>query len=144
MCSSDLFKLRRSAADLKQLAPRYGGSVDFRLVYIREAHTEGGGPIQWRARSTSKKDRPRIGAQGGGETGARGALPGGKLELPFAPTVGCMDAAAARLRRLAKRFAFFDGRVAFETQRAKSLSCSIRRSAGRRTTAQGPICPARR
>ena len=42
-------KLRGSAADLKRIAEANSDRVDFRLVYIREAHAEGGAESQWQS-----------------------------------------------------------------------------------------------
>ncbi|HLH20750.1 MAG TPA: tetratricopeptide repeat protein [Bryobacteraceae bacterium] len=127
-------KLRSSAADLKRLAERYGGRVDFRLVYIREAHA-GGGQNQWQSTINQREGIDLAPARTAAEKKEHAALCLRKLELPFALTVDGMDAAAERAYAAWPSRLYLvgrDGKVAYETRlgeldfRAEDVDRAIR------------------
>ncbi len=112
-------KLRGSAADLKRLAAPYGDRVDFRLVYIREAHAEGGAESQWQSTINIKEGISLAPARTLPEKQDHAALCLRKLDLPFPAVVDGMDGAAeiayqawpSRLYVIGS-----DGKVAFQTR----------------------------
>ena len=112
-------KLRSSAADLKRLAAEYRDRVDFRLVYIREAHTEGGAETEWQSTINVKEGISLAPARTLPEKQDHAALCLRKLDLPFPAVVDGMDGAAetayqawpSRLYLVGR-----DGKVAFDTR----------------------------
>ena len=112
-------KLRGSAADLKRLAAAYRDRVDFRLVYIREAHAEGGAESQWQSTINIKEGISLAPARTLPEKQDHAALCLRKLDLPFPAVVDGMDGAAeiayqawpSRLYVIGS-----DGKVAFQTR----------------------------
>jgi tetratricopeptide (TPR) repeat protein len=112
-------KLRSSAAGLKRLAERYHGRVDFRLVYIREAHAEGGADPQWQSSINQREGVDLPPARTLAEKQEHAALCLRKLELPFAMSVDGMDAAAERAYAAWPSRLYLvgrDGKVAYETR----------------------------
>jgi tetratricopeptide (TPR) repeat protein len=112
-------KLRSSAADLKRIAVQYHDHVDFRLVYINEAHAVDGPESQWQ---TSINEREGVGlpaARTLAQKQEHAAFCVRKLELPFAVAVDGMEAAAeaaynawpSRLYLIGR-----DGKVAYQTR----------------------------
>ena len=87
-------KLRGSAADLKRIAEEYRGRVDFRLVYIREAHAEGGAESQWQSTINTKEGISLAPARTLPEKQEHAALCLRKLDLPFPAVVDGLDGAA--------------------------------------------------
>ena len=87
-------KLRGSAADLKRLSEQYRGQVDFRLVYIREAHAEGGPEAQWQSTINARDGVSLPPARTLPEKREHAELCVRKLDLPFAAVVDGMDGAA--------------------------------------------------
>jgi hypothetical protein len=87
-------KLRNSAADLKRLAERYKEDVDFRLVYIREAHAEGGAESQWQSTINERDGISLAPARDLPEKREHADLCIRKLSLPFPAVVDGMDGAA--------------------------------------------------
>jgi tetratricopeptide (TPR) repeat protein len=112
-------KLRSSAADLKRLAETYADRVEFRLVYIREAHAEGGAESQWQSTINVKEGISLAPARTLPEKQDHAALCLRKLDLPFRAAVDSMDGAAetayqawpSRLCLIGR-----DGKVAFDTR----------------------------
>ena len=112
-------KFRGSAADLKRLAEAYSGRVDFRLVYIREAHAQGGGATDWQSTINIKEGISLAPARTLSEKQDHAALCLRKLDLPFPAVVDGMDGPAeaayhawpSRLYLVGR-----DGKVAFETR----------------------------
>ncbi len=112
-------KLRTSAADLKRLAGEYRDRVDFRLIYIREAHAEGGAESQWQSTINVKEGVSLAPARTLAEKQDHAALCVRKLDLPFPAVVDGMDGAAetayqawpSRLYLIGR-----DGKVAFHTR----------------------------
>lgn len=89
-------KLRHSAEDLKKLAETYHDLVDFRLVYISEAHAQGGAESQWQSTINLKEGVDLPPARDLAEKSAHASLCIRKLRLPFATVVDGMDAAAEK------------------------------------------------
>ncbi|MCU1232944.1 MAG: Tetratricopeptide 2 repeat protein, partial [Candidatus Solibacter sp.] len=87
-------KLRGSAAGLKRLASAYGNRVDFRLVYIREAHAEGGAEADWQSTVNTKEGISLTSALTLSEKKEHAELCLRKLDLPFPALVDGMDGAA--------------------------------------------------
>jgi hypothetical protein len=112
-------KLRSSAADLKRIAAQYHGRVDFRLVYISEAHAEGGPESQWQSTINQKDGIDLPAARNLAEKQDHAALCLRKLTLPFAVVVDGMDASAERAYQAWPSRLYLvgrDGKVAFETR----------------------------
>ena len=112
-------KLRTSAAELKRLAEAYRDRIDFRLVYIREAHAEGGAESQWQSTINTKEGISLAPARTLPEKQDHAALCLRKLDLPFPALVDGMDGAAetayqawpSRLYLIGR-----DAKVAFQTR----------------------------
>ena len=112
-------KLRHSAADLKRLAETYRDRVDFRLVYIREAHAEGGAESQWQSTINVKEGISLAPARTLPEKQDHANLCLRKLDLRFPALVDGMDGTAetayqawpSRLYLVGR-----DGKVAFQTR----------------------------
>ena len=112
-------KLRGSAADLKRIAEEYRGKVDFRLVYIREAHAGGGAESQWQSTINIKEGVSLEPARTLPEKQDHAALCLRKLSLPFPAVVDGMDGAAeAAYQAWPSRLYLVGrgGRVAFNTR----------------------------
>ena len=107
-------KLRTSAAELKRIATEYHDRVDFRLVYISEAHAG-----DWQSTINVKEGVDLPAPRNMTEKQDHAALCQRKLELPFAVAVDGMDAAAehayqawpSRLYLIGR-----DGKVAYQTR----------------------------
>jgi tetratricopeptide (TPR) repeat protein len=109
-------KLRGSAADLKRLAEAYGAGVDFRLVYIREAHAESGA---WQSTINVREGVDLAPARTLSEKQDHAAFCLRKLDLPFAAVVDGMDGAAENAYQAWPSRLYLvgrDGKVAFETR----------------------------
>jgi tetratricopeptide (TPR) repeat protein len=112
-------KLRSSAAGLKRIAEQYRDRVDFRLVYIREAHAQDGAESQWQSSINIKEGISLAPARTLPEKQEHAALCLRKLDLPFSAVVDGMDGAAetayqawpSRLYLVGR-----DGKVAFSTR----------------------------
>jgi tetratricopeptide (TPR) repeat protein len=87
-------KLRGSAADLKRISEQFRGQVDFRLVYIREAHAEGGPEAQWQSTINQKEGVSLPPARNLAEKREHADLCLRKLNLPFPAMVDGMDGSA--------------------------------------------------
>ena len=129
-------KLRGSAAALKQLSEQYRGRVDFRLVYIREAHAEGGAESQWQSTINIKEGISLAPARTLPEKQEHAALCLRKLDLGFPAVVDGMDAAAESAYQAWPSRVYLvgrDGRVAFQTRlgeldfRPPDLAAAIRK-----------------
>ncbi len=110
-------KLRASAAELKRIAAHYGRQVDFRLVYISEAHAKDGGSWQSTVNEKERIDLPN--PRNLPEKEERGALCLRKLELPFALVVDDMDGAAERTYQAWPSRLYLisrEGKVAYQTR----------------------------
>ena len=112
-------KLRNSAADLKRIAGQFRSGVDFRLVYIREAHAEGGAESEWQSTINIKEGVSLAPARTLAEKQDHASLCLRKLDLGFPAVVDGMDGAAetayqawpSRLYLIGR-----DGKVAFSTR----------------------------
>jgi tetratricopeptide (TPR) repeat protein len=112
-------KLRSSATDLKRIASQYHERVDFRLVYITEAHANGGAESQWQSTINQKEGIDLPTPQNLAEKQDHATLCLRKLSLPFAMVVDGMDAAAERVYAAWPSRLYLvgrDGRVAFQTR----------------------------
>jgi hypothetical protein len=104
---------------LKRIAEQYRDRADFRLVYIREAHPQGGAESQWQSTINIKEGISLAPALTLPEKQEHAALCLRKLDLPFPAIVDSMDGAAetayqawpSRLYVIGR-----DGNVAFSTR----------------------------
>jgi len=111
-------KLRSSAAELKRIAAEYHDRVSFRLVYISEAHADGG-ESQWQSTVNAREGIDLPAARSLDEKQEHAALCLRKLELPFAVVVDGMDSAAERAYQAWPSRLYLvnrDGRVAYQTR----------------------------
>ncbi len=112
-------KLRSAAAALKRIAAQYHERVDFRLVYISEAHAAGGTEAQWQSTINQKEGIDLPAARSLAEKQQHAALCLRKLSLPFAVVVDGMDAAAEQAYQAWPSRLYLvsrDGKVAFQTR----------------------------
>jgi len=112
-------KLRESASELKRIAVEYHERVDFRLVYISEAHASAGTGSQWQSTINEKEGVDLPAPRNLAEKQDRAALCVRKLTLPFAVEVDGMDAAAEQAyQSWPSRLYVVDrnGKVAFQTR----------------------------
>jgi tetratricopeptide (TPR) repeat protein len=112
-------KLRSSAADLKRIAAQYHERVDFRLVYISEAHASGGAESQWQSTINQKEGIDLPAARNLAEKEDHAALCLRRLTLPFGVVVDGMDAAAERAYQAWPSRLYLvgrDGKVVFQTR----------------------------
>lgn len=112
-------KLRVSAAELRRVAAAFHDRVDFRLVYIREAHTQGGPETQWQSTVNVREGIDLAEARTLAEKEAHASLCVRKLSLPFATLVDGMDAAAEKAYDAWPSRVYLvaqDGRVAFQSR----------------------------
>ncbi len=112
-------KLRSSADDLKRLAARYHEQVEFRLVYITEAHAPAAGDSAWQSTINEKEHIELPPARSLPEKQEHAALCVRKLELPFAVAVDGMDAAAEKAYQGWPSRLYLvgtDGKVGYETR----------------------------
>jgi len=112
-------KLRNSAADLKHIAEQYHERVDFRLVYISEAHANGGAEAQWQSTINQKEGIDLPAARNLAEKQDHAALCLRRLTLPFGVVVDGMNAAAERAYQAWPSRLYLvgrDGKVAFQTR----------------------------
>jgi tetratricopeptide (TPR) repeat protein len=87
-------KLRSSAGELKRIAEKYGDAVDFRMVYIREAHAQGGAEAQWQSTINQREGISLAPARDLQEKREHADLCLRKLNFPFPAVVDGMDGAA--------------------------------------------------
>jgi tetratricopeptide (TPR) repeat protein len=134
-------KLRSSAADLKRIAAQYHERVDFRLVYISEAHANGGAESQWQSTINQKEGIDLPAARNLAEKQDHAALCLRRLTLPFGVVVDGMDAAAEQAYQAWPSRLYLvgrDGKVAFQTRlgeldfHADDLERAIREMLARR------------
>ena len=134
-------KLRSSASELKRIAASYHERVDFRLVYISEAHAGGGQESQWQSTINQKEGIDLAAPRNLAEKQEHAALCLRKLSLPFALAVDGMDAAAEHAYQAWPSRLYVigvDGRVAYQTRlgeldfRAPDLERAIREILGQR------------
>jgi tetratricopeptide (TPR) repeat protein len=112
-------KLRTSAAELKRIATEYHDRIDFRLVYISEAHADGGAESQWQSTINEKEGIDLPAPRNLAEKQDHAALCVRKLILPFAIEVDGMDAAAEKAYQAWPSRLYLvgrDGKVAFQTR----------------------------
>lgn len=112
-------KLRTSAAELKRIAETYHEQVDFRLVYISEAHPGGGTESTWQSTINQKEGIELAPARTLAEKQDHATLCLRKLTLPWAVQVDGMDAAAERAYQAWPSRLYIvgrDGRVAYQTR----------------------------
>lgn len=87
-------QLRAAAGALKRLHAEYGDRVDFHLIYIREAHADGGPEAQWQSSINQREGIALTPARDLGEKQAHADLCVRKLGFPFSTIVDPMDARA--------------------------------------------------
>jgi tetratricopeptide (TPR) repeat protein len=107
-------KLRSSAAELKRIAAEYHDRVDFRLVYISEAHAG-----NWQSTINEKEGVDLPAPKNLGEKQDHAAMCLRKLELPFAVAVDGMDTPAERAYNAWPSRLYLigrDGKVAYQTR----------------------------
>jgi len=112
-------KLRGSAADLKRIAEEYRGRVDFRLVYIREAHAEASAESAWQSTINAREGVALTAARSMAEKQDHAALCLRKLDLPFPAVVdGLEGPAEAAYQAWPSRLYLIgrNGKVAFNTR----------------------------
>jgi tetratricopeptide (TPR) repeat protein len=112
-------KLRYSADALRQLHAEYGARINFRLVYIREAHAEGGEEAQWQSTINKREGIAVAPVRNLADKQAHANLCLRKLSLPFTSVVDAMDAPAERAYNAwPSRVYLVDraGRVAFDSR----------------------------
>jgi tetratricopeptide (TPR) repeat protein len=111
-------KLRSSAGELKRIAAEYRGRVDFRLVYISEAHAQGGPDGNWQSTINVREGVELPPARDLPEKEAHASLCVRRLSLPFATVVDGMDAAAEKAYDAwpSRLYLVDQGRVAFQTR----------------------------
>ena len=139
-------KLRGSAAGLKRIAEEYRESVDFRLVYIREAHAEGGAASQWQSSINIKEGISLAPALSLPEKQEHAELCIRRLSLPFPAVVDGMDGAAETAYQAWPSRVYLigrDGKVAFNTRlgeldfRPAELEAAIRAILAKRGPNEG-------
>ena len=112
-------KLRSSAADLKRLSEQYGKQVDFRLVYIREAHADSGPEADWQSTINEREGISLGPARNLPEKQEHAELCVRKLNLPWKAVVDGMDGAAEKAYQAWPSRVYViarDGRVAFNSR----------------------------
>jgi tetratricopeptide (TPR) repeat protein len=112
-------KLRNSAGDLRRIAAQYHQQIDFRLVYISEAHAGGGSESEWQSTINQKEGIDLPPARNLAEKQEHAALCLRRLELPFAVAVDGMDTAAERAYQAWPSRLYVigrDGTVAYQTR----------------------------
>jgi tetratricopeptide (TPR) repeat protein len=87
-------KLRTSAVDLNRLYERYRSRVDFRLVYIREAHAGGSAEAQWQSTINQREGIELAPARNVAEKQDHAQLCVRKLKIAFPAVIDGMDSAA--------------------------------------------------
>jgi tetratricopeptide (TPR) repeat protein len=112
-------KLRTSAEELKRIAAEYHDQVDFRLVYISEAHAAGGDESQWQSTINQKEGVDLAAPRNLAEKQEHAAVCLRKLSLPFAVEVDGMDAAAEHAYQAWPSRLYLvgrDGKVTYQTR----------------------------
>ena len=112
-------KLRNSAEELKRIATQYHDSIDFRLVYISEAHANSGPESQWQSTINEKEGVDLPAPRNLAEKQEHASLCVRKLSLPFAIEVDGMDAAAEQAYQAWPSRLYIvgrDGKVGFQTR----------------------------
>ncbi len=112
-------KLRFSAAGLKRLAEEYRGKVDFRLVYIREAHTAAEQETHWQSTINEREGISLAPARDITEKNQHAEICVRKLNLPWPVTVDGMGGEAeTAYQAWPSRVYVVDrgGRVAFQSR----------------------------
>lgn len=112
-------QLRGSAADLKRVAADYQGRVDFRLVYIREAHTSTGPAGSWQSTINEREGVALPAARNLSERRRHADFCVRKLDLGWPAVADSMDnAAEAAYQAWPSRVYIVgqDGRVAFNSR----------------------------
>lgn len=112
-------KLRASAADLKRISEQYRDLVDFRLVYIQEAHADAGPEAQWQSTINEREGISLPPARDLPEKREHAELCVRKLNLPWTAVVDGMDGAAEKVYQAWPSRVYVigpDGRVAFNSR----------------------------
>lgn len=89
-------KLRTAAAELNRLAAAYKGRIDFRLVYIREAHAEGGEEAEWQSTINQREGVLMPPARTDGEMQEHANVCVRKLHIAYPTVIDGMSAAAEK------------------------------------------------
>src|SRR5262249_11336826 len=89
-------KLRNSAADLRRIAAEFHERIDFRLIYISEAHAASGTDTQWQSTINERDGVDLAAPKDLAEKQEHAAFCQRKLSLPFAIEVDGMDLQAER------------------------------------------------
>jgi tetratricopeptide (TPR) repeat protein len=87
-------KLRNSAPELKRIAAKYTRQVDFRLVYIREAHPSSGAASEWQSTINERDGIALPDARNASERQEHAQLCVRKLHLDWPAVMDGMDNAA--------------------------------------------------
>jgi hypothetical protein len=131
---------------LKRIAAEYHERVDFRLVYISEAHAAGDATT-WQSSINQREQLDLPPARNLTEKQEHAALCLRKLTLPFAVEVDGMDAAAERVYQAWPSRLYLvgrDGRVAYQTRLGEldfhpaDLEKAIREIVGEKGGGRGP------
>lgn len=140
-------KLRSSAAELKRISDEYRDRVDFRLVYIREAHSGDGAEAGWQSTINEREGVPLGPARDLAEKRQHADLCLRKLNLPWQAVVDGMDGAAEKsYQAWPSRVYLVDrgGRVAFSSRlgeldfRPAELEAALREILAGRTSNARP------
>ena len=140
-------KLRGSAAGLKRLSEQYRGKVDFRLVYIREAHAAGTAEAGWQSTINEREGISLAPARDLSEKNQHAEFCVRKLNLPWPVIVDGMGGEAeAAYQAWPSRVYLVDrgGRVAFQSRlgeldfRPADLDSALRQVLGGRISNAGP------
>jgi tetratricopeptide (TPR) repeat protein len=140
-------KLRHSASDLKRLSQQYGGRVEFRLVYIREAHAQAGAEAQWQSTINEREGIALAPARNLTEKREHANLCLRKLDLPWPAVVDGMDGVAEFAYQAWPSRLYIvdrDGHVAFSSRlgeqdfRPNEFEAALRAILGRGTSDARP------
>lgn len=108
-------KLRSSAADLKRISQQYRGVADFRLVYIREAHSD----AQWQSSINEREGIALAPVRDLKEKREHADLCLRKFDLPWPAVIDGMDGTAESAYQAWPSRVYIvdrDGRVAFSSR----------------------------
>jgi tetratricopeptide (TPR) repeat protein len=112
-------KLRGSAADLKRISGHYREQADFRLVYIREAHTQAGVDTQWQSTINEREGIALGPARNLTEKREHADFCLRKLDLPWPAVIDSMEGAAESAYQAWPSRIYIvdrDGRIAFSSR----------------------------
>jgi len=140
-------KLRSSAAELKRISEQYRDRIEFRLVYIREAHAADGSGTQWQSTINERDGAVLAPARDLAEKRQHADLCVRKLNLPWPAVVDGMDGLAeAAYQAWPSRVYVVDlgGRVVFNSRlgeldfHAADLEAALREILAKRSSDARP------